>query len=53
MARPMRRPPPTLVVATAIFVAIAVLRLPLALVLLAALPVTLALHGALRRGGLP
>ncbi|TQF78876.1 chromate transporter [Elioraea sp. Yellowstone] len=53
MAKPMRRRAPSLAVAAAIFAAIAVLRLPLALVLLAALPVTIALHGALRRGGLP
>lgn len=53
MAKPMRRRAPSLAVAAAIFAAIAVLRLPLGLVLLAALPATLALHGVFRRGGLP
>lgn len=53
MARPMRRLAPSLAVAAAMFVAIAVLRLPLPAVLLIALPATLLVHGAFRRGGLP
>ena len=52
MAKPMRTLAPSLAVATAMFVAIAVLRLPLLAVLLVALPVTLLVHGVFRRGGL-
>ena len=52
MARPMRRILPSIVVAAAMFLAIAVLRLPLLAVLLVALPLTLLVHGAFRRGGL-
>lgn len=53
MARPMRRLVPSLAVAAAIFLAIAVLRLPLPAVLAAGLPLTLLAHGALRRLGPP
>ena len=52
MAKPMRMLIPSLLVAAAMFVAIAVLRLPLLAVLLVALPVTLLVHGVLRRGGM-
>lgn len=52
MAKPMRTRLPSLAVAAAMFIAIAVLRLPLLAVLLVALPLTLLVHGAFRRGGL-
>ena len=52
MAKPMRTLVPSVGVAAGMFVAIAVLRLPLLAVLLVALPVTLWVHGAFRRGGL-
>jgi hypothetical protein len=48
----MRAVIPSLAVAAAMFVAIAVLRLPLLAVLLVALPVTLWVHDVFRRGGL-
>lgn len=49
MAEPIRRAPRALAVAAGVFAAVALLRLPLALVLLAAIPVSLALHGAFGR----
>jgi hypothetical protein len=52
MAKPMRTLVPSVAVAASMFVAIALLRLPLLAVLLVALPVTLWVHGVFRRGGL-
>ncbi len=49
MAQPLRRAWAGLLVLAAVFVSVAVLRLPLALVLLLALPASLALPGAVRR----
>lgn len=49
MGEPIRRAPRSLLVLAAVFGAVALLRLPLALVLLAAVPLSLALHGAFGR----
>jgi chromate transporter len=50
MAGPMRRARRALIVFGAVFGAVALLRVPLALVLAAAIPASLALHGVFRRG---
>ena len=49
MAEPIRRAPLGLLVFASVFGAVALLRLPLALVLLAAVPLSLALHGVFGR----
>jgi chromate transporter len=49
MGKPMRQSLPALAVFAVVFGAVAVLRLPLALVLALAIPASLALHGVFRR----
>jgi chromate transporter len=49
MGEPIRRAPRGLLVFVGVFAAVALMRLPLALVLLAAIPLSLALHGVFGR----